>query len=122
MMPLFVFCFLMILRPPRSTRTDTLFPYTTLFRSETRRHRSGLHLRPLCGNACPERGPHAASLVDRLDPEPHAERVAHRKAHAACIGEFHQDARAIVELDEPEPEGRVGGIIEAVGGDRKSGV
>src|SRR3546814_12762188 len=26
-------CFLMILRPPRSTRTDTLFPYTTLFRS-----------------------------------------------------------------------------------------
>src|SRR3546814_11777044 len=26
------FC-LMILRPPRSTRTDTLFPYTTLFRS-----------------------------------------------------------------------------------------
>src|SRR3546814_529373 len=26
----------MILRPPRSTRTDTLFPYTTLFRSSTR--------------------------------------------------------------------------------------
>src|SRR3546814_7538356 len=25
--------FLMVLRPPRSTRTDTLFPYTTLFRS-----------------------------------------------------------------------------------------
>src|SRR3546814_14670451 len=33
----FYFCsfffFLMIRRPPRSTRTDTLFPYTTLFRS-----------------------------------------------------------------------------------------
>src|SRR3546814_11777227 len=28
--------FLMIRRPPRSTRTDTLFPYTTLFRSEYR--------------------------------------------------------------------------------------
>src|SRR3546814_15101419 len=27
------FYFLMIRRPPRSTRTDTLFPYTTLFRS-----------------------------------------------------------------------------------------
>src|SRR3546814_11125995 len=27
--------FLMIPRPPRSTRTDTLFPYTTLFRSST---------------------------------------------------------------------------------------
>src|SRR3546814_10265974 len=26
-------CFIMIRRPPSSTRTDTLFPYTTLFRS-----------------------------------------------------------------------------------------
>src|SRR3546814_4358847 len=33
------FFFLMIRRPPRSTRTDTLFPYTTLFRS-TRSHRA----------------------------------------------------------------------------------
>src|SRR3546814_16937058 len=32
----------MIRRPPRSTRTDTLFPYTTLFRS----HRAALHPRP----------------------------------------------------------------------------
>src|SRR3546814_16988198 len=30
---LIFFFFLMIRRPPRSTRTDTLFPYTTLFRS-----------------------------------------------------------------------------------------
>src|SRR3546814_3854359 len=30
---LMFFFFLMIRRPPRSTRTDTLFPYTTLFRS-----------------------------------------------------------------------------------------
>src|SRR3546814_12880181 len=29
-----MFVFLMIRRPPRSTRTDTLIPYTTLFRSE----------------------------------------------------------------------------------------
>src|SRR3546814_20379338 len=33
-----MFFFLMIRRPPRSTRTDTLFPYTTLFRS----HEAGL--------------------------------------------------------------------------------
>src|SRR3546814_14577572 len=32
MIDYFIF-FLMIRRPPRSTRTDTLFPYTTLFRS-----------------------------------------------------------------------------------------
>src|SRR3546814_7994478 len=30
---MFLFFFLMIRRPPRSTRTDTLFPDTTLFRS-----------------------------------------------------------------------------------------
>src|SRR3546814_2473400 len=30
----YCFFFLMIRRPPRSTRTDTLFPYTTLFRSD----------------------------------------------------------------------------------------
>src|SRR3546814_14143229 len=35
--------FLMIRRPPRSTRTDTLFPYTTLFRSPRRR---GVELPP----------------------------------------------------------------------------
>src|SRR3546814_7055970 len=48
----------MIRRPPRSTRTDTLFPYTTLFRSLRpvdllRRRRPGLHrlsgLRPAGG-------------------------------------------------------------------------
>src|SRR3546814_5374740 len=38
---LFVF-FLMIRRPPRSTRTDTLFPYTTLFRSRGRNLRDQL--------------------------------------------------------------------------------
>src|SRR3546814_11094332 len=30
---IYMFFFLMLRRPPRSTRTDTLFPYTTLFRS-----------------------------------------------------------------------------------------
>src|SRR3546814_6806051 len=36
-MRVYIWCFfLMIRRPPRSTRTDTLFPYTTLFRSGPR--------------------------------------------------------------------------------------
>src|SRR3546814_2364457 len=30
-------------RPPRSTRTDTLFPYTTLFRSDRRQQEAGHH-------------------------------------------------------------------------------
>src|SRR3546814_4303495 len=45
----------MIRRPPRSTRTDTLFPYTTLFRS-VRRWRG--FARPALG-----RTPHAAGIV-----------------------------------------------------------
>src|SRR3546814_19855369 len=37
---IFFIFFLRIRRPPRSTRTDTLFPYTTLFRSHNgRRHK-----------------------------------------------------------------------------------
>src|SRR3546814_3714752 len=35
LLPYLCIFFLMIRRPPRSTRTDTLFPYTTLFRSRT---------------------------------------------------------------------------------------
>src|SRR3546814_6931515 len=38
----------MIRRPPRSTRTDTLFPYTTLFRSHLQG--AGPHRRPLEGH------------------------------------------------------------------------
>src|SRR3546814_1966794 len=37
----------MIRRPPRSTRTDTLFPYTTLFRS----FRAGCRARASCGRS-----------------------------------------------------------------------
>src|SRR3546814_18893803 len=53
---LLYFFFLMIRRPPRSTHTDTLFPYTTLFRSRHRAvdgaQRSGVDRR---GTACGER-------------------------------------------------------------------
>src|SRR3546814_18316865 len=46
----FFFFFLMIRRPPRSTRTDTLFPYTTLFRSYPRRRQDDM------GDHRPENG------------------------------------------------------------------
>src|SRR3546814_3060122 len=42
----FVFFFLMIRRPPRSTRTDTLFPYTTLFRSGRQSQSRGIDFAP----------------------------------------------------------------------------
>src|SRR3546814_1063605 len=59
---LLFFFFLMIRRPPRSTRTDTLFPYTTLFRSAGRLLREGCEVRH------PE-GPR--SLLPRLGPSAH---------------------------------------------------
>src|SRR3546814_10614448 len=37
----------MIRRPPRSTRTDTLFPYTTLFRSRGGKRGGGFLIQPL---------------------------------------------------------------------------
>src|SRR3546814_2392591 len=45
----------MIRRPPRSTRTDTLFPYTTLFRSIRRRRRTSVCSRRIA--------PHSASAT-----------------------------------------------------------
>src|SRR3546814_3122609 len=43
-------------RPPRSTRTDTLFPYTTLFRSDARAGRRSEIPRPaaILINRCPQ--------------------------------------------------------------------
>src|SRR3546814_2196576 len=43
----------MIRRPPRSTRTDTLFPYTTLFRSPTPPGSGEGEKRSRGGRACP---------------------------------------------------------------------
>src|SRR3546814_17735930 len=55
--------FLMIRRPPRSTRTDTLFPYTTLFRSELEpRHATGRRELDGCGaRSAPEEHPDAGA-------------------------------------------------------------
>src|SRR3546814_15424096 len=47
---MYFFFFLMIRPPPRSTRTDTLFPYTTLFRS-ARRCRPDDHRLPAAQHA-----------------------------------------------------------------------
>src|SRR3546814_13674700 len=53
-MLLFVFFFfLMIRRPPRSTRTDTLFPYTTLFRSRRAALRCDRAIARRTGNSAP---------------------------------------------------------------------
>src|SRR3546814_17759120 len=56
--------FLMIRRPPRSTRTDTLFPYTTLFRSG----RAGLQSRGRCArDAHPRRWRRRVRVASRSE-------------------------------------------------------
>src|SRR3546814_14667125 len=65
-----LFFFLMIRRPPRSTRTDTLFPYTTLSRSFSFREYV-------------ERGPDATTSIRKLT------RVLHfhfLRARTAALG------------------------------------
>src|SRR3546814_1564909 len=53
-----LFFFLMIRRPPRSTRTDTPFPYTTLFRSKLVDHH---HLRDGIGMTSGDHQRHGAA-------------------------------------------------------------
>src|SRR3546814_17829364 len=89
----------MIRRPPRSTRTDTLFPYTTLFRSRGRARvvgdRGAGRRCPLCRGQGPESGDRLtrddlrdrAGGVDRdaADARPAALRgVGHRAAAGAA--------------------------------------
>src|SRR3546814_10192267 len=71
----------MIRRPPRSTRTDTLFPYTTLFRSQVRyridvrilaRHQSAAIILKLgypSPFAAPRSEGHGRSISDESDVE-----------------------------------------------------
>src|SRR3546814_6257763 len=47
----------MIRRPPRSTRTDTLFPYTTLFRSRSFLNRSATERSPTVREKLSGKGP-----------------------------------------------------------------
>src|SRR3546814_14529945 len=114
------FCFLMIRRPPRSTRTDTLFPYTTLFRSQMHivdsrlreagwqrvavelrvraRSRKGAHvghpLDPVAGEQRQEIGQRPVGMSD--GPEHHSPSTAGaRKSHAQRDAVFPPVLRAL---------------------------
>src|SRR3546814_4111843 len=56
----------MIRRPPRSTRTDTLFPYTTLFRSLLESLRSQKTVPPFARRSAEAAGPAAEVIVRRF--------------------------------------------------------
>src|SRR3546814_13141541 len=77
----------MIQRPPRSTRTDTLFPYTTLFRSITDRkivHRI-------------ESDVEVGRDVAEQDPRAAARRLQRRDRQAFVIGGPHEQGAMFVE-------------------------
>src|SRR3546814_19951978 len=74
------FFFLMIRRPPRSTRTDTLFPYTTLFRSDELVHRDAARPQGLGKDAALARREAQAEGLHRLRIEPAAGQIIARLA------------------------------------------
>src|SRR3546814_1762705 len=99
----FVFFFLMIRRPPRSTRTDTLFPFPTLFRSAyimkqrfrgNSRYPLVLMLEPLfrCNLACPGCG-----KIDYPD-----EILNRRLSVAECIEAVEESGAPIVSIRSEE--------------------
>src|SRR3546814_11445008 len=88
----------MIRRPPRSTRTDTLFPYTTLFRSVGDRiigERQRI-ARPGCGEELP--------VVRRRTVDRRAIGIAHAR------GEILEHARIVEIPFEVEPAGIFVGV------------
>src|SRR3546814_5228960 len=103
----YFFFFLMIRRPPRSTRTDTLFPYTTLFRSAANPHLA----------AAAERAPIVVSGPD-CSYSPFA-----KQQDDACgrlLDYFSKKGIAYTTLKAPETVVTVGGVAVADPTDRKS--
>src|SRR3546814_13406268 len=92
----FFFFFLMIRRPPRSTRTDTLFPYTTLFRSHP------------VGRVDPHGQPRLAHL-ERPDP------LGEPEMREAVGATDRQDRHMVLrQRGEPLPH-----LVEGAGHDRR---
>src|SRR3546814_10894797 len=79
----------MIRRPPRSTRTDTLFPYTTLFRSRGAEHLDDLDLNPILAKVDAPDDQRRFSLTKWRNPVPDS-----------LDAQMMKDARAVFERGE----------------------
>src|SRR3546814_677997 len=110
-MALIIF-FLMIRRPPRSTRTDTLFPYTTLFRSTKIFHSIIVHHEAEFPIQLEERFVLAAAAPDygtldftQLTPNEYLTRTAPlgRVEHLVCATMPDAQTRDMLSLNEGEP-------------------
>src|SRR3546814_11200900 len=95
------FFFLMIRRPPRSTRTDTLFPYTTLFRSDGghRVRARVLHHRGRAG--APEPGQRGRDRVGRR-----GEHLLLGRPGGGDLRCVHDPAAAQLHVPDPSPAAR----------------
>src|SRR3546814_9527272 len=90
----------MIRRPPRSTRTDTLFPYTTLFRSADRLDRAGLRIADLHRHAITILIDYALECGSEADGD-----------HRVFIDRTLQDG---LDLDLTDTERRFAGVMAIV--------
>src|SRR3546814_13427592 len=108
------FFFLRIRRPPRSTRNDTLFPYTTLFRSDDHagedQHGPAIDRHLVQRHAGGARAQHADDDLDRAgngrnfdaaDAEQPEIRVVPRRILVARQRRIHEPAPAGGEAEEP---------------------
>src|SRR3546814_4690096 len=89
----------MIRRPPRSTRTDTLFPYTTLFRSArpTYRRATALHRRGMGIQALP-------SLVNRSHRKDRPVRNGRSEEHTSELQSLMRISYAVFCLKQKKTE------------------
>src|SRR3546814_4386275 len=99
----------MIRRPPNSTRTDTLFPYTTLFRSEHAAFRVAGYIQRAVGTGGdarerPHRAGHVADRGQKLRPHPRRrpDRQAERDRVARATRHVTPDQRLGAAIDNKE--------------------
>src|SRR3546814_21189984 len=97
----------MIRRPPRSTRTDTLLPYTTLFRSRGRQRPELVKKRPGVGVPVDEDEAFPAFAEDRAQIQVPAKRF---RAEGFRIGHTLQ---APVQVETPVVEGACEAVRKA---------
>src|SRR3546814_8913329 len=96
----FIF-FLMIRRPPRSTRTDTLFPYTTLFRSKPAS-------RPIASSASPSSASASAPRSRRCRTRARRTRAAWRsEEHTSELQSLMRNSYAVFCLKKKKKNNKV---------------
>src|SRR3546814_13269439 len=83
------FFFLMIRRPPRSTRTDTLFPYTTLFRSQEKAREVALRGKAQLGRDLGDLALAGGQARDRRFHAQHVEIGARRDRKSTRLNSSH---------------------------------